>query len=230
MSSPLASSMAARAGPTPLTYISGVERSTSRHQSYNAGSEDPTPCTMPGVTRSLVLLRPRHLRRPSASASSAPTLRTSSPSPSILNDPTSPDHVPARASWRLTRAAARTWSRATTRVDKYRRRAADQVEDRVRSRYRLAVRKVDGVLLESVDGRVHLEQVKPVIAARQAAVHRQAAGLDAGGRARDRPAREGGRRAVVQRVEPALRRDRSSHEVRRHDGRHHVGTGPRRAP
>ena len=32
--------------------------------------------------------------------------------------------------------------------------------------------KVDAVLLESVDGRVHLEQAKPVIAAQQAAVHR----------------------------------------------------------
>ena len=90
-------------------------------------------------------------------------------------------------------------------------------------------RKVDAVLLESVDGRVHLAAGQAGDRGAQTRVHRQAAGRHPRRRARDRPAGESGRRAVVQLFEPALRRDRRDDEIPRHHRRRPPGAPAARA-
>ena len=83
----------------------------------------------------------------------------------ILNDPTSPDYVPGARIVAAYKGGSKDIPSSIERVDKY--------ADELRTKWKVDLmpsiaslcRRVDGVLLESVDGRVHLEQVKPVIQA-----------------------------------------------------------------
>ena len=84
----------------------------------------------------------------------------------VLNDPNSPEHVPERASWLPSRAAVRTCRQAVP----YRGFTRELQE-----KYGVALvetiaalgKRVDGVLLTSNDGRVHLAQVREIVAARK---------------------------------------------------------------
>ena len=84
-----------------------------------------------------------------------------------LNDPTAPDHVPGARVVAAFKGGSPDLEASYTRVEKF----AEEL--RVRWNVELVpeitalCRKVDAVLLESVDGRVHLEQARLVIAARK---------------------------------------------------------------
>ncbi len=83
----------------------------------------------------------------------------------ILNDPSSPDYVPGARVVAAYKGGSPDVESSYTRVDKF--------AEELRTKWKVAFvpdiptlcRKVDGVLLESGDGRVHLPQVKPVLAA-----------------------------------------------------------------
>ncbi len=85
----------------------------------------------------------------------------------ILNDDTSLDHVPGGRVVAAYKGGSKDIESSYSRVDKY--------AEELRSKWHVEFvpdiatlcRRVDAVLLESVDGRVHLEQAKPVIAARK---------------------------------------------------------------
>ena len=83
----------------------------------------------------------------------------------ILNDPNSPDYVPGARVVAAYKGGSPDVEASHTRVDKF----AEELRTKWKIEFAADVpalcRKVDGILLESVDGRVHLEQVKPVIAA-----------------------------------------------------------------
>jgi hypothetical protein len=83
----------------------------------------------------------------------------------ILNDEMSPDHVPGARVVAAYKGGSKDVESSYTRVDKY--------AEELRTRWKIEIvhdiptlcKRVDAVLLESVDGRAHLEQAKPVIAA-----------------------------------------------------------------
>lgn len=82
----------------------------------------------------------------------------------LLNDPNSPDHVAGARIVAAYKGGSKDIESSFTRVDKY---AAElkQMGIEIVPDIASLLRRVDGVLLESVDGRVHLAQAKPVIAA-----------------------------------------------------------------
>ena len=83
----------------------------------------------------------------------------------ILNDEMSPDHIPGAKIVAAYKGGSKDVESSYTRVDKY--------AEELRTKYHVEIfrditalcKKVDAVLIESVDGRVHLEQAKAVIAA-----------------------------------------------------------------
>jgi hypothetical protein len=84
---------------------------------------------------------------------------------SILNNPTSPDHVPGARVVAAYKGGSKDLSVSASRVDKF----AEELRTKWKVEFTQDIptlcRKVDAVLLESVDGRVHLEQAKQIIAA-----------------------------------------------------------------
>jgi GFO/IDH/MocA oxidoreductase family protein len=83
----------------------------------------------------------------------------------ILNDPNSPDYVPGARVVAAYKGGSADVESSYKRVDKFAEELKTKWKVEFFSDIPAMCRKVDGVLLESVDGRVHLEQVKPVIAA-----------------------------------------------------------------
>lgn len=85
----------------------------------------------------------------------------------ILNDPSSWDHVPGARVVAAYKGGSPDIESSRNRVDKF----AAELESTWNVEFVPDIptlcSKVDAVLLESVDGRVHLEQAKPVIAARK---------------------------------------------------------------
>jgi Oxidoreductase family, NAD-binding Rossmann fold len=83
----------------------------------------------------------------------------------ILNDESSPDHVPGGHVVAAYRGGSPDVESSATRVDKF----AEELRTKWKVQFFTSIpelcRKVDAVLLESVDGRVHLAQARPVIAA-----------------------------------------------------------------
>ena len=83
----------------------------------------------------------------------------------ILNDESSPDHVPGGQVVAAYKGGSPDIESSATRVDKF----ADELRTKWKVRFFTNIaemcRNVDAVLLESVDGRVHLAQVRAVIAA-----------------------------------------------------------------
>jgi hypothetical protein len=83
----------------------------------------------------------------------------------ILNDPMSPDHLPGARVVAAFKGGSKDLKDSYGRVDKF----ADELRNTWKVEFVNDIpslcKKVDAVLLESVDGRVHLEQAKPVIAA-----------------------------------------------------------------
>ena len=127
----------------------------------------------------------------------------------ILNDDSSPDHVPGGQVVAAYKGGSPDIESSAKRVDQF----AEELRDKWKVRFYVTIpelcQHVDAILLESVDGRIAPGAGACGDCGAQAVVHRQAAGRDARGRARDRPPGSTGRSAMVQLVEPALRRDRA---------------------
>ena len=82
-----------------------------------------------------------------------------------LNDPTSPDHVPGARIVAAYKGGSKDLESSASRVEGYAAELRDKWKIEFFSDIAAMCKKVDAVLLESVDGRVHLEQARPVIAA-----------------------------------------------------------------
>lgn len=85
----------------------------------------------------------------------------------ILNDASSPDHIPGARVVAAYKGGSKDLKDSYTRVDKF----AEELRTKWKIEFVADIpalcRKVDAVLLESVDGRKHLEQVKAVFAAKK---------------------------------------------------------------
>jgi hypothetical protein len=83
----------------------------------------------------------------------------------ILNDPTSPDYLPGARIVAAYKGGSKDIEESSSRVDKF----ADELRTKWKIEFYSDIntlcKHVDAVLLTSVDGRVHLEQVKPILAA-----------------------------------------------------------------
>ena len=82
-----------------------------------------------------------------------------------FNDPSDPQHVPGVRVVAAFKGGSPDVEASRTRVDKFTEQLRDKWKIEIVSDIPTLCSKVDAVLLESVDGRVHLEQAKPVIAA-----------------------------------------------------------------
>jgi hypothetical protein len=83
----------------------------------------------------------------------------------IFNDPSDPEHVPGIRVVAAFKGGSPDVEASRTRVDKFTSELRDRWKIEIVNDIPTLCGMVDAVLLESVDGRTHLEQVKPVIAA-----------------------------------------------------------------
>ena len=85
----------------------------------------------------------------------------------VLNDPSNPQHIPGARVVAAFKGGTPDNEHSWTRVDRYTAELRDKWKVEIVPDISTLCQKVDAVLLESVDGRPHLEQVRPVIAARK---------------------------------------------------------------
>lgn len=83
----------------------------------------------------------------------------------LLNDPKDKDHVPGGKVVAAFKGGSPDIDSSRTRVDGYTRQIEEQYGVKIVPSIEELCRQVDAVLIESVDGRPHLEQARPVIAA-----------------------------------------------------------------
>ena len=83
----------------------------------------------------------------------------------IFNDPADPQHVPGVWIVAAFKGGSPDIEASRTRIDKFTAELRDKWNIEIVNDIPTLCGKVDAILLESVDGRVHLEQVKPVLAA-----------------------------------------------------------------
>lgn len=85
----------------------------------------------------------------------------------ILNDPSHRDHVPGARVVAAYKGGSPDIESSASRIEGFTSQLRDQWKIEIVPDIPTLCSRVDAVLLESVDGRVHLEQVKPVIQARK---------------------------------------------------------------
>jgi hypothetical protein len=85
----------------------------------------------------------------------------------ILNNPSSPNHVPGGRVVAAYRGGSPDVESSRTRIDRFTTELQTKYQVEIVPDIPTLLSKIDVVLLESVDGRKHLEQVKPVFAARK---------------------------------------------------------------
>ena len=85
----------------------------------------------------------------------------------MLNDPAGPEHVPGARVVAAYKGGSADLEASYTRVDRFARELQEKWGVELVSDIPTLCSKVDGVLLESVDGRVHLAQARQIIAARK---------------------------------------------------------------
>lgn len=85
----------------------------------------------------------------------------------LLNDPTHKDHVPGARVVAAFKGGSPDVESSATRVDGFTATLRDKWQIEIVPTIEALLPKVDVVMLTSVDGRVHLEQARPVIAARK---------------------------------------------------------------
>jgi hypothetical protein len=83
----------------------------------------------------------------------------------ILNDPSNPNHVPGVKVVAAYRGGSPDLPSSRDRIDKFTAQLRDEFGIEIVDDIPTLCSKVDAILLESVDGRKHLEQVKPVFEA-----------------------------------------------------------------
>jgi len=85
----------------------------------------------------------------------------------LLNDPSNPDHVPGARVVAAFKGGSPDIESSRTRIEGFTAELRDKWKVEIVEDIPTLCRRVDAVLLESVDGRPHLEQVKPVLAAKK---------------------------------------------------------------
>jgi predicted dehydrogenase len=85
----------------------------------------------------------------------------------VLNDPSSPDYLPGARIVAAFKGGSKDVESSASRVDKFAEELRTKWKIDFYSDITTMCKKVDGVLLESVDGRAHLEQARLVIAAKK---------------------------------------------------------------
>ena len=107
----------------------------------------------------------------------------------LLNDASRPDHVPGARVVAAFKGGSPDIEAMLTRIEKFTADLRDTWKIEVVDSIDELLRRVDAVMLTSVDGRVHLTQARPVLVARKPVVRGQAAGRERARRPGDRPAR-----------------------------------------
>ena len=85
----------------------------------------------------------------------------------MLNDPSRPDHVPGARVVAAFKGGSPDVESSRTRVDRFAAEIKDKWNVELVNSIEELCQKVDAVLIESVDGRPHLEQIKPVLKAKK---------------------------------------------------------------
>ncbi len=85
----------------------------------------------------------------------------------LLNDPSRPDHVPGARVVLAFKGGSPDVESSATRIDKFTAELQNKWGIEVVSSIEELCRRVDAVVLASVDGRTHLKQVRPVFAAKK---------------------------------------------------------------
>jgi len=85
----------------------------------------------------------------------------------LLNNPSNPDHIPGARVVAGYRGGSPDLEASRTRVDRFTQQLTTKYGIEIVPDIASLLAKVDAVLLESVDGRAHLEQARPVLAARK---------------------------------------------------------------
>ena len=85
----------------------------------------------------------------------------------MLNDPSRPDHVPGARIVAAFKGGSPEVESSRTRVDKFAAEIHEKWGVELVNSIEELCKKVDAVLIESVDGRPHLEQIKPVLKAKK---------------------------------------------------------------
>src|SRR5688572_5060893 len=85
----------------------------------------------------------------------------------LLNDPARPDHVPGARIVAAYKGGSPEVKESATRIERFTAEMRDKWKVELVDSIEELCRKVDAVLLMSVDGRQHLKQVRPVFAARK---------------------------------------------------------------
>lgn len=85
----------------------------------------------------------------------------------LLNDPARPDHVPGARVVAAFKGGSPTVAESATRIERFTAELRDKWKVELVGSIEELCQKVDAVLLMSVDGRQHLEQVRPVFAAKK---------------------------------------------------------------
>jgi hypothetical protein len=85
----------------------------------------------------------------------------------LLNDPSRPDHVPGARVIAAFKGGSPDMEQSATRIDRFTNEIKNKWKVELVGSIEELCQKVDAVLLLSVDGRVHLSQVKPVFAAKK---------------------------------------------------------------
>ncbi len=86
---------------------------------------------------------------------------------SLLNDPAHPDHIPGARVVAAFKGGSPDVEASATRVDKFTAELRDKWKIEIVDTIEALAGKVDVVMIESVDGRPHLAQARPVIAAKK---------------------------------------------------------------
>ena len=85
----------------------------------------------------------------------------------VFNDPSNPEHVPGVRVVAAFKAGSPDIDSSRNRIEGFTRELRDKWQVEIVEDIPSLCGKVDGILLESVDGRPHLEQVKPVLAVKK---------------------------------------------------------------
>ncbi|RPH42449.1 MAG: gfo/Idh/MocA family oxidoreductase, partial [Planctomycetota bacterium] len=85
----------------------------------------------------------------------------------LMNDPKSPNHVPGAKVVAAFKGGSPDIESSHTRVEGFAKTLQEKWGVEIVDSIEALCKKVDAVLLESVDGRPHLEQVRPVFAAKK---------------------------------------------------------------
>src|SRR5262245_19146942 len=84
----------------------------------------------------------------------------------LLNDPSHPQHVPGARVVAAVKASSPDIESSRSRVDAYEKELKEKWAVKFVPTVEDLCKEVDAVLIESVDGRPHLEQARPVFAAK----------------------------------------------------------------